>query len=58
MKKRPFGLKKKRKKRSSKWLDFLFDLLELAELLILLPFRIIYYLLRAVFKAVGDLFNF
>ena len=58
MKKRPFGLKKKRKKRSSKWLHFLFDLLELAEFLILLPFRIIYYLLRAVLKAFGDLFNF
>jgi hypothetical protein len=58
MKKRTFRLKKKRKRRDREWPDFFLDLLELAEFLILLPFRMIMYLFRAVFKALSEFFNF
>lgn len=56
--KRTFGLKKKRKKRGDWVLDTVLECIDFIEILIVLPFRILFFFVRSIVKNIGDLFHF
>ncbi len=54
--KRPFTLKKKRKKRGNWIFDIALECIDFIEILIVLPFRILFFFFRSIVKNIGDLF--